>query len=77
MLRIMPIFGKKLKKLLVYSHASVRKVSEWPTRIFPPMDGRIPPTEIVGSQSAAIRMWESIEVVVVFPCVPETAIGVS
>ena len=33
----MPIFGKKLKKLLVYSHASVRKVSEWPTRIFPPM----------------------------------------
>ena len=33
-----------------------------------------------GRQDAAdrdIRMWESMEVVVVFPCVPETAIGIS
>ena len=60
----MPIFGKKLKKLLVYSHASVRKVSEWPTRIFPPMDGRIPPTEIVGSQAPEMlqrRVMEQAE----------------
>ncbi len=49
MFRITLIFGKKLKKLLVYSHASVIKVSECPTRIFPPIAGRIPPTLMVGS----------------------------
>ena len=73
----MLIFGKKLKKLFVYSQASVTKVSDSPTRIFPWIAGKIPPTEMVGSASASKRIWEIMEVVVVFPCVPETAIGVS
>ena len=38
-----------------------------PTRMFPPMDGRIPPTDMVGSASAARKISESMEVVVVFP----------
>ena len=45
------------------------KVSESPTRILPPMAGRMPPTEIVGSQWPSRRMWEIIDVVVVFPWV--------
>ena len=77
MFRITLILGKKLKKLLVYSHASVIKVSEFPTRIFPWIAGRIPPTLMVGSQSPSRRIWETMEVVVVFPWVPEIAIGVS
>ena len=75
MLRITEIFGKKWRKLLVYSQASVTKMSEPPTRIFPPMAFRMPPTEMVGSFSPARRMWESMEVVVVFPWVPEMATG--
>lgn len=67
---MIPTVGKKCRKLLVYSQASVRKVSEPPTRILPPMAGRIPPTEMVGSVSAASRMEEIMEVVVVFPWVP-------
>ena len=66
--------GKKLKKLLVYSQASVRKQSEFPILIFPPIIGRIPPTETVGSASAASKTEVIIEVVVVLPWVPDTAI---
>ena len=77
MFRMMLIFGKKLKKLLVYSQASVRKVSDCPTRMFPPIAGRMPPTLMVGSQSPFRRMWDSMEVVVVLPWVPATAMGVS
>ena len=40
---------------------------EPPTRIFPPIVGRMPPTEIVGSVLAAKRISVTIEVVVVFP----------
>ena len=61
---------------MVYSQASVTNKSESPTRIFPPMEGRIPPTEMVGSRSPASRIWESMEVVVVFPWVPATAMGI-
>ena len=46
--------GKKLKNELVYSHASVTKYSDLPTRILPPMDFRIPPIDSVGSASATI-----------------------
>ena len=60
MFRITLILGKKLKKLLVYSHASVIKVSEFPTRMFPWIAGRIPPTLMVGSQSPSRRIWETI-----------------
>ena len=34
---------------MVYSHASVTKNSGPPTRMLPPIAGRMPPTEIVGS----------------------------
>ena len=43
------------------------------TIILPPMLSRIPPTEMVGSVSASIRMYDSMDVVVVFPWVPLTA----
>ena len=72
---MMLIFGKKLKKLLVYSQASVIKVPECPRRRFPPMEGRIPPTVMVGSKPPSSSIWEAMEVVVVFPWVPETAMG--
>ena len=65
------ILGKKDKKLFVYSHASVTKSSEAPTRIFPPIEFKMPPTEMVGSASAAKRISVTMEVVVVFPWVPE------
>ena len=51
----------------MYSQASVTKRFEPPTRIFPPIVGRMPPTEIVGSVLAAKRISVTIEVVVVFP----------
>ena len=73
---MMPTFGKKLKKLLVYSQASVTKSSDPPTRILPPMSFRMPPTEMVGSVSAFSRISAIMEVVVVFPCVPLTATGI-
>ncbi len=72
---MIPTVGKKCRKLLVYSQASVRKVLEPPTRIFPPMAGRMPPTEMVGSVSAARRTVDIMEVVVVLPCVPATAMA--
>ena len=68
--------GWKDRKLLVYSHASVRKSSEWPILILPPIDGSIPPTDIVGSVPADMSISLSIDVVVVFPCVPETPMAV-
>ena len=77
MFRMMLIFGKKLKKLLVYSQASVMNVPECPRRRLPPIAGRIPPTEMVGSKPPSNRIWEAMEVVVVFPWVPDTAIGIS
>ena len=67
------MYGLKAWKLLVYSHASVTKYSDEPTRMFPPIASIIPPTDIVGSVSPSIIMRESIEVVVVLPWVPLTA----
>ena len=64
------IVGLNERKLLVYSHASVTKRSDRPILILPPISLRIPPTDIVGSASAARRISESMEVVVVLPCVP-------
>ncbi len=61
---------------MVYSQASVRKMSDFPARIFPWILERIPPTEMVGSQSAFIKISAIIEVVVVLPCVPATLIAV-
>ena len=48
-------FGLKLRKLFVYSHASVMKTSELPTRRLPLIAFKIPPTEIVGSVFASRR----------------------
>ncbi len=58
---------------MVYSQASVTNRSGPPTRMLPPMSFKMPPTEIVGSVSAARRMSVIMDVVVVFPWVPETA----
>ena len=72
--KIMLYFGRKFKKLFVYSQASETNTSESPTRRFPPMEGRIPPTLMVGSACAASRISEIMDVVVVLPWVPATAI---
>ena len=56
---------------MVYSQASAMKFSDCPTRMFPPISRIMPPTVTVGSQSASRRISAIIEVVVVFPCVPE------
>ena len=66
-------FGRKFKKLFVYSHASVTNRLDFPTRMLPPIASKIPPTEMVGSIRASKKIWETIEVVVVFPCVPAIA----
>ena len=58
---------KRDRKLLVYSHASVTNEGPFPTRIFPPIEWSIPPTEIVGSVFSFRRISVSMEVVVVFP----------
>ena len=64
------IVGINDKKLLVYSQASVTNIPDFPIRIFPPILFKIPPTDIVGSASAARSISVTIDVVVVFPCVP-------
>ena len=56
MFKMISKVGKKDRKLFVYSQASSKKVSFPPTRIFPPMASRLPPSEIVGSFSAASSM---------------------
>ena len=68
--KIMFMVGWKDKKLLVYSQASVTKIPDCPTRILPPILSKMPPTEMVGSQLPTIKISVSMEVVVVFPCVP-------
>ena len=73
MFRMISMVGKKDRKLLVYSQASVTNISGPPTRILPPMASSIPPTEMVGSFRASIRISVSMDVVVVFPWVPATA----
>ena len=74
--KIIAIFGLNDKKLLVYSQASVINLSECPTRVFPWIAGIIPPTNIVGSVFPSNIICDNIEVVVVFPWVPETPIAI-
>ena len=64
----------KFKKLSTYSQASVIKWLECPILTFPPIDFKFPPTNIVGSNLACSNIVDKIDVVVVFPCVPDTAI---
>ena len=51
----------------VFYGQCAENVSDFPTRMFPPMASKIPPTEMVGSVSAAKSTEENMEVVVVFP----------
>ena len=69
-------FREKMKKAVGIFTGFCNKCPEFPTRIFPPIAFRIPPTDMVGSRSPARRMCEIIEVVVVLPWVPDTAMGV-
>ena len=50
------------------------KFSELPIFTLPPIDLRLPPTNIVGSKLVWSNIVDNIDVVVVFPWVPETAI---
>lgn len=65
--------GLRLRKLSIYSQASVTKNFPCPTLTLPPISARLPPTSIVGSVLALSKIKETIEVVVVFPWVPEMA----
>ena len=55
------------------SSASTTMYSPWPTRALAPAWFTRPPTTNVGSRPAAARTAATIEVVVVFPCAPATA----
>ena len=70
-------FRKEMKKAIGIFAGFCQENLEFPTLIFPPIAFKMPPTEIVGSSSPARRMWDSMDVVVVFPWVPEMAIGIS
>ena len=70
------IVGKKCRKLLVYSHASVMKKSPLPARTLPPIKSSSPPMLIVASTPAFNTACDRIAVVVVLPCVPATPIAV-
>ena len=74
MLRIISIFGLRLRKLSIYSQASVTKYLLCPTFTLPPISARLPPTRMVGSSFALSKIKETIEVVVVLPWVPDMAI---
>ena len=73
MLRMISILGLRLRKLSMYSQASVTKYWLAPTLTLPPISARFPPTRMVGSSLALSKIKETIEVVVVLPCVPEMA----
>ena len=52
-LRTMAVVGVKLRKLFAYSQASIMKFSDLPSLILPCIPLNIPPTDMVGSRSAA------------------------
>ena len=56
-----------------YSQASQIIISDLPARPLLPINGSFPPMIAEGSFPAWINNCVSIPVVVVFPCVPETA----
>ena len=55
------------------SQASVRKLPSVPACTLPPMRSSSPPMWMVGSRPASSRAVASMEVSVVLPCVPLTA----
>ena len=71
---ITPICGDRFKNVLSYSHASATKRLPFPTPEPPPISSMSPPITKVGSHSAFFNIVEIIAPVVVFPCVPLTAI---
>ena len=73
MFRMMLNAGCSCRKVSTYSQASQTMVSLLPTRPLPPMKGSLPPMTALGSRPASIRICVSMPVVVVLPCVPETA----
>ena len=71
--KIMEIAGLNFKKVSTYSQASQIIISDLPARPLLPINGSFPPMIAEGSFPAWINNCVSIPVVVVFPCVPETA----
>ena len=67
------IVGYSIRNDRSLSSASVTNHSELPSFAFEPSVSTTPPTTVVGSNPAWPRMVATIEVVEVFPCVPETA----
>ena len=65
--------GCSCKKVSTYSQASQMMVSLPPTRQLLLMSGSLPPIMALGSAPASIKIWVSMDVVVVLPWVPETA----
>ena len=65
--------GLSSRRLLLYSSASTTKISPSPNTELVLIDLTTPPTIIVGSNSESFNIEPIIDVVVVFPCVPEIA----
>ena len=61
MLSIISILGLRLRKLSIYSQASVTKNFPCPTLTLPPISARLPPTSIVGSVLALSKIKDPSE----------------
>ena len=73
MFKKIAVEGKYFNTLARYSQASVRKKSPSPMRTLPLISPRFPPTIMVGEKGSSLMAVAIMEVVVVFPWVPETA----
>ena len=67
------LFIQRIDKGVLFENNLDTKYSDEPTLRLPWIAERIPPTVIVGSVSASRRIWLIMDVVVVFPWVPATA----
>ena len=73
MFRIISMVGLSSRKLSMYSQASVTKYFLPPIITLLCSSLSMPPTSMVGSRPALCIIRETMDVVVVFPWVPETA----
>ena len=76
MLVTTPILGRKPKNIWSYSSASTTKCLPVPERPLLSILASVPPIITVGSSSASSKIWATIPVVVVLPCVPVMAMPV-
>ena len=73
MLVMTAIVGESFRKEPSLSSASATMTSPSPSLALLPIDESFPPMTMVGSSPPWARIVETMEVVVVLPCMPETA----